>query len=173
MKGFKMYKRAEVLFVLSLFIFFNCGPKIQVPPEIDLKEYSAVGIIQFSTEAKGKLGEFTTEKFLEEHNIIKQLDDYPVFDEQILSIIEDEMHDEEWDNYESEDFMKLLLEKFPQQEEKIQELFDYDKLYSLYYECTNLYQLTPECDGYNWIFHTDFMCEKLSEEYIKNFNVEE
>ena len=125
------------------------------------------------TGGYGYEGVVVTEKFLEEHNIIKQLDNYPVFDEQILSIIEDEMHDEEWDNYESEDFMKLLLEKFPQQEEKIQELFDYDKLYSLYYECTNLYQLTPECDGYNWIFHTDFMCEKLSEEYIKNFNVEE
>jgi len=55
-----------VLLIFSMFIFFNCGPKIQVPPEIDLKEYSAVGIIQFSTEAKGKLGEFTTEIFLEE-----------------------------------------------------------------------------------------------------------
>jgi hypothetical protein len=37
-----------------------------VPPEIDLKEYSTVGLIDFSSDAEGNLGEFVTQKFLEE-----------------------------------------------------------------------------------------------------------
>lgn len=54
------------LLVILFLGFFSCGPKILVPPEIDLKAYSSVGIFQFSTNSKGKLGKFTTNKFLEE-----------------------------------------------------------------------------------------------------------
>jgi len=37
-----------------------------VPPEIDLKEYEIVGLINFSSNAKGDLGKFVSQKFLEE-----------------------------------------------------------------------------------------------------------
>jgi len=37
-----------------------------VPPEIELKEYSTVGLIDFSSDAEGNLGKFVTQKFLEE-----------------------------------------------------------------------------------------------------------
>jgi len=59
----------KILFILLGFLtfyLFSCGPKIQVPPEIDLKVYSGVGLIQFSTNSKGKLSSYSTNKFLEE-----------------------------------------------------------------------------------------------------------
>ena len=40
-----------------------------VPPEVDLKEYGNVGIIHFGSNFEGKLGEFVTQKFLEEISI--------------------------------------------------------------------------------------------------------
>ena len=49
-----------------LLLILGCGPKVMVPPEIDLNEYGNVGLIDFSSEAKGNLGEFVTQKFLEE-----------------------------------------------------------------------------------------------------------
>jgi hypothetical protein len=51
---------------VMLLLILGCGPKMMVPPEIDLNEYGNVGLINFSSEAKGNLGEFVTQKFLEE-----------------------------------------------------------------------------------------------------------
>jgi hypothetical protein len=36
------------------------------PPEIDLGKYGGVGLINFSSDAEGELGEFMTQKFLKE-----------------------------------------------------------------------------------------------------------
>lgn len=49
-----------------LLLILGCGPKMMIPPEIDLKEYGNVGLIDFSSDAEGNLGEFVTQKFLEE-----------------------------------------------------------------------------------------------------------
>ena len=61
-------KNKSLIILLGLLYLwsFSCGPKIQVPPEIDLKVYSGVGIIQFSSNSKGKLSKYTTNKFMEE-----------------------------------------------------------------------------------------------------------
>ena len=62
-----MYKPViSIFFIIILMVVVSCGPKVLVPPEIDLKEYATVGIMQFRTDAKGKLGEYTSQKFLEE-----------------------------------------------------------------------------------------------------------
>ena len=53
------------VFVMLLLIP-GCGPKMMIPPEIDLKEYGTVGLIDFSSETKGKISKFVTQKFLEE-----------------------------------------------------------------------------------------------------------
>jgi len=52
--------------LVMLLLILGCGPKMMVPPEIVLNEYGNVGLIDFSSEAKGNLGEFVTQKFLEE-----------------------------------------------------------------------------------------------------------
>ena len=54
------------LSVVSVLLVLGCGPKVMVPPEIDLKEYESVGLIDFSSDAEGTLGKFVTQKFLEE-----------------------------------------------------------------------------------------------------------
>ncbi len=61
------FKSSEIVFLcLFLFIISGCGPKVLIPPEIDLAKYSPVGLITFKSNAKGKLGDFVTLKFLDE-----------------------------------------------------------------------------------------------------------
>jgi len=60
-----MFKKS--LLVLILFTFISCGPKVLVPPEIDLLPYENVGLISFSVEnAEGQLDEMATQRFLQE-----------------------------------------------------------------------------------------------------------
>ena len=60
-----MLKKSLLAFIL--FIFIACGPKVLVPPEIDLLPYEKVGLISFSVEnAEGQLDEMATQRFLQE-----------------------------------------------------------------------------------------------------------
>lgn len=43
----------------------GCGPKVMVPPVIDLKEHEVIGIIQFTSSNEGELGPLATRKFIE------------------------------------------------------------------------------------------------------------
>ena len=49
-----------------MLVVMGCGPKMMFPPEIDLREYESVGLIDFSSEYEGEIGRFVTQKFLEE-----------------------------------------------------------------------------------------------------------
>ena len=61
-----MYRRAcSCLGILVLLLTSGCGPKTMFPPEVDLGEYGSVGLISFSSNFEGNLGEFVTQKFLE------------------------------------------------------------------------------------------------------------
>lgn len=51
--------------IIALLVL-GCGPKIMFPPEIDLRDHESVGLIDFASEAEGKLGKFVTQKFMEE-----------------------------------------------------------------------------------------------------------
>jgi hypothetical protein len=53
-------------FVLVLFLSWACGPKVLVPPVVDLVRFENIGLIEFSTSSKGNLHTFTSHKFLEE-----------------------------------------------------------------------------------------------------------
>lgn len=46
-------------------LLLGCGPKVMVPPKIDLQVYENVGMIEFTSNAKGNLQQFVTLKFLE------------------------------------------------------------------------------------------------------------
>jgi len=53
-------------FLVLLFVFYPaCGPKVMVPPAIQLTEYDLIGMIEFSTNVRGKLGEYVTGEFIE------------------------------------------------------------------------------------------------------------
>jgi hypothetical protein len=41
------------------------GKKVMVPPAIDLQQHEILGIIEFSSNSKGELGELTTTRFME------------------------------------------------------------------------------------------------------------
>lgn len=43
----------------------GCGPKVMVPPTVDLKEHEVIGIIQFESSDEGQLGPLATRKFTE------------------------------------------------------------------------------------------------------------
>ena len=62
-----MYRQIWLCWALAtLFLILGCGPKVMVPPEIDLKEYGTIGLIDFDSDAEGKIGELVTQKFLAE-----------------------------------------------------------------------------------------------------------
>ena len=44
----------------------GCGPKVMVPPRIDLTQHEMVGIIEFKCANEGELGPYATKKFIEE-----------------------------------------------------------------------------------------------------------
>lgn len=52
---------AAALMVAAL----SCGPKVKVPPKINLKQHEVVGIIEFKSSTKGELGPYATKKFME------------------------------------------------------------------------------------------------------------
>ena len=56
----------SILLLFLAFFVFGCGPKVLIPPEVDLTKYDAIGLIAFKSDAKGNLGEFVTQKFMEE-----------------------------------------------------------------------------------------------------------
>ncbi len=43
----------------------GCGPKVMVPPKIDLREHEVVGIVEFRSSSEGELGPYATRKFME------------------------------------------------------------------------------------------------------------
>lgn len=53
------------LFILPILVL-GCGPKVLIPPKIDLTKYDPIGLITFKSNAKGKLSDFITLKFLDE-----------------------------------------------------------------------------------------------------------
>ena len=44
----------------------GCASRIMVPPQVELDQFEAIGIIQFSTSSEGELGAYATRRFVEE-----------------------------------------------------------------------------------------------------------
>jgi hypothetical protein len=42
----------------------SCGPKVLIPPRVDLKPYGTLGLIQLESNAKGNLAEYTSQRLL-------------------------------------------------------------------------------------------------------------
>jgi hypothetical protein len=53
------------LVMISGLLALDCGPKVMVPPRIDLKRHEVIGIVDFRFTSKGQLGTFSTRKFTE------------------------------------------------------------------------------------------------------------
>lgn len=52
------------LAMIILAVTLSCGPKVMVPPKINLKKHEIVGIVEFEFSEKGELGPLTTKKFM-------------------------------------------------------------------------------------------------------------
>ena len=50
--------------VVTLF-FLGCGPKMMIPPNVDLRKYQSVGFIDFVCDNEGNLDDCVSERFLE------------------------------------------------------------------------------------------------------------
>lgn len=53
------------VFLLIPLVYYGCGPKVMVPPLVDLAPYEIVGIIEFSSNYEGNLAPFATQQFME------------------------------------------------------------------------------------------------------------
>ncbi len=51
--------------VVLLLVAAGCGPKVMVPPRIDLMQHEVVGIVEFSSSSEGRLGSYATGRFME------------------------------------------------------------------------------------------------------------
>ena len=61
-----MFKYVKVsILIIVLFLISGCGPRVMVPPEIDLTEYEVLGLIDFSSNMEGNHDEYATQKFIE------------------------------------------------------------------------------------------------------------
>jgi hypothetical protein len=49
---------------MVVLLFLECGPKVIIPPEIDLTKYEQIGLIDFDCNAEGNMDEFVTRWFL-------------------------------------------------------------------------------------------------------------
>ena len=59
--------RHTVAFALAASILgLCCGPKVRVPPKIDLAQHEVLGIIEFDCTHEGELGPLATRRFIEE-----------------------------------------------------------------------------------------------------------
>ncbi len=58
------YVKVSIL-IIVLFLISGCGPRVMVPPEIDLTEYEVLGLIGFSSNMEGNHDEYATQKFIE------------------------------------------------------------------------------------------------------------
>jgi len=50
---------------IALLALFACGPKVMVPPNVDLAVFRNVGLVGFTSNAEGNLADYATQKFLE------------------------------------------------------------------------------------------------------------
>lgn len=48
-----------------IFFFLGCGPKMMIPPNVDLRKYQSVGFIDFVCDNEGNLDDCVSERFLE------------------------------------------------------------------------------------------------------------
>ena len=53
------------IIAVILTAILGCGPKVMVPPVIDLKQHEVIGIIEFSSSSEGELGPLATRRFIE------------------------------------------------------------------------------------------------------------
>lgn len=59
-----MNRQIALSLSLALLLIMGCS-KVMVPPRIDLGEYGAIGLVDFTSNAEGNLDEYATQKFLE------------------------------------------------------------------------------------------------------------
>lgn len=50
--------------VVVLVSFLGCGPKLRIPPKVDLTRYERVGLISFCCNAEGNMHDYFTQRFL-------------------------------------------------------------------------------------------------------------
>lgn len=60
-----MKKNIFLIVIIVLIIFTGCCKKVLMPPDVDLKQYEPVGIVNFTVNAEGELDELTTQRFIE------------------------------------------------------------------------------------------------------------
>ena len=48
----------------GILLFWGCGARILLPPRVDLRPYGTLGMIELSSNAKGNLAQYTSQKFL-------------------------------------------------------------------------------------------------------------
>ncbi|MFH1334978.1 MAG: hypothetical protein ABII96_00515 [Candidatus Zixiibacteriota bacterium] len=54
-----------ILIAAVILLISSCGPKVMLPPTIDLTKYQSVGVAGFSCNAEGNMDEYATHRFID------------------------------------------------------------------------------------------------------------
>lgn len=57
--------RPHYIIAVATLALLACGPKVMVPPNVDLAVFDSIAIIDFTSNAEGNLVHYTMQKFLE------------------------------------------------------------------------------------------------------------
>ena len=60
-----MNRTIRVILVLALFTL-SCGPRVLLPPRVDLKPFGTLGMVKLESNAKGSLADYTSQRLLRE-----------------------------------------------------------------------------------------------------------
>jgi len=60
--------KSLIFSVIFSMLILSCGPKVMVPPKVDLTQFGSIGLIRFASTNKGTLPDYVTQKFLETVN---------------------------------------------------------------------------------------------------------
>ena len=60
-------KKLSILVAVGVVFALGCSKRVtvEVPPRVNLTSFDVIGIVQFETDAEGKLAAFTTQRFVE------------------------------------------------------------------------------------------------------------
>ena len=56
--------KLSAVLIGGILLFWGCGPRILLPPRVDLRPYGVLGMIELSSNAKGNLAQYTSQKIL-------------------------------------------------------------------------------------------------------------
>jgi hypothetical protein len=65
MRQRNLHLRPRYMITAAMLVFLACGPKVMVPPNVDLAVFESVALVHFTSNAEGNLADYARQRFLQ------------------------------------------------------------------------------------------------------------